>query len=50
MNSLIRKAYNTKFVKILLNKLSLEPQIEVNFDLNNVSIQETINLGQMTPS
>ena len=47
MNSLIRKAYNTKFVKILLSKLRSEPKMELNFDLENIHVQETINLGQM---
>ena len=47
MNSLIRKAYNTKFVKILLSKLRSEPEIEVNFSLDNIQVQQTINLGQM---
>lgn len=47
MNTLIRKAYNTKLIKILLSKLRSEPEIEINFDLNNLHVQETINFGQM---
>ena len=47
MNSLIRRAYNTKLVKMLLSKLRTEPKIELNFDMDNVHVKETINFGQM---
>jgi hypothetical protein len=47
MNSLIRKAYNTKFVKTLFDKLSSEPEFEVIFDLNHPVVQKVINLGQI---
>jgi Transposase DDE domain len=46
-NSLIRKAYNTKFVQILFDKLRHEPEFEGNFDIENPIIQDVINLGQM---
>ena len=47
MNSLIRKAYNTKFVKTLFDQLSSEPEFEVIFDLNHPVVQKVINLGQI---
>lgn len=47
MNSLIRKAYNTKFVKTLFDKLSSEPEFDVIFDLNHPVVQKVINLGQI---
>ena len=46
-NSLIRKAYNTKFVQILFDKLRNQPEFEGNFDIENPIIQDVINLGQM---
>lgn len=47
MNSLKRRAYNNKLVKMLLSKLRNEPNIELNFDMDNVHVKETINFGQM---
>lgn len=47
MNSLIRKAYNTKFVKMLFDQLNSEAELEVIFDLNHPVVQKVINLGQM---
>jgi len=47
MNSLIRKAYNTKFVKTLFDKLSSEPEFDVIFDVNHPVVQKVINLGQI---
>ena len=47
MNSFIRKAYNTKLVKILFSKLRSEPEFDINFALNHPKVQEVINLGQM---
>ncbi len=47
LNSFVRKAYNTKFVQILFDKLSSEPKFNVNYDIEHPIIQEVINLGQM---
>lgn len=47
MNSFIRKAYNTKLVKMLFSKLRSEPEFDINFALNHPKVQEVINLGQM---
>jgi hypothetical protein len=47
MNSLVRKAYNTKFVKILFNKLNSNGELDGFFDINLPDVQEVINLGQM---
>lgn len=47
MNSLIRKAYNTKFVKILFGKLNSNTEFDGFFDINMPDVQEVINLGQM---
>lgn len=47
MNSLVRKAYNTKFVKILFGKLNSKHELDEFFDVNNPIVQEAINLGQM---
>jgi hypothetical protein len=47
MNSFVRKAYNTKFVQILFDKLRYEPEFEGKFDINHRIVQEVINLGQM---
>lgn len=47
MNSFVRKAYNTKLIKILFSKLSPEAEFNVNFDLDNPKVQGVINLGQM---
>ena len=41
MNSLTRKAYNTKIVKYLLDQLSLN----ADFDLSNPLINNVINFG-----
>ena len=46
MNSLIRKAYNTKFVKTLFDKLSSEPEFEVIFDLNHSFISKCYDESQ----
>ena len=47
MNSLIRKAYNTKFVQMLFDKLSFEPELEAIFNINHPTVQNMINLGQI---
>ena len=47
MNSLIRKAYNTKLMKMLFQQLSSEPQFSAIFDLEHPKVQKIINLGQM---
>ena len=47
MNSLIRKAYNTKFVNILFDKLNSDTEFDGFFDINLPSLQNAINLGQM---
>ena len=47
MNSLVRKAYNTKFVKILFGKLNSNAEFDGFFDINMPDVQEVINLGQM---
>ena len=48
MNSLIRKAYNTKLMKMLFHELSSEPEFNVIFDLEHPKVQQVINLGQMS--
>jgi hypothetical protein len=48
MNSFIRKAYNTKFVKMLFDKLSFEPELEAIFNINHPTVQNMINLGQIS--
>jgi len=47
MNSFIRKAYNTKFVQMLFDKLSFEPEFEAIFNINHTHVQQIINLGQV---
>lgn len=48
MNSFVRKAYNTKFVKTLFNKLNSKAEFEVFFNINHPTVQNMINLGQVT--
>ena len=47
MNSLVRKAYNSKLIKILFDKLRSEPEFDGIFDLKHPIVQDVINLGQM---
>lgn len=47
MNSLVRKAYNSKLIKILFDKLRSEPEFDGFFDLKHPIVQDVINLGQM---
>jgi hypothetical protein len=47
MNSLVRKAYNTKLIKILFDKLRPEPKFDIIFDLKHRIVQDVIKLGQM---
>ncbi len=45
MNSFVRKAYNTKFVKILFDKLNSNDELGGFFDINTPNVQEVINSG-----
>ena len=47
MNSLVRKAYNTRLVELLFSQLSLNAEFDGFFDINLPAVQEAINLGQM---
>jgi len=47
MNSLIRKSYNAKFVQILFDKLSSQPESQLICDINHPTVQNVINLGQI---
>ena len=47
MNSLVQKAYNIKFVKILFGKLNSNAEFDGFFDIHLQDVQEVINLGQM---
>lgn len=48
MNSFVRKAYNTKLIEILFSKLSSEVEFNVNFNTSHPTVQNVINLGQMS--
>lgn len=47
LNSLIRKAHNTKLVQLLFDKLNSNDEFDVFFDINRTDVQNVINLGQM---
>lgn len=50
MNSIIRKAYNTKFLKLFFSKLSSEPNLDeilIQKDIEHPKIQEIIHWGRM---
>ena len=48
INTLIRKAYNRRIVKMLLDELNSRPELGLNLDINAPEIQRIINLGQVT--
>jgi hypothetical protein len=47
MNSLVRKAYNTRFVNVLFDKLNSDAEFDEFIDINMPAVQDAINLGQM---
>jgi len=50
MNSIIRKAYNTKFLKLFFSKLSSEPNLDeilMQKNIEHLKIQEIIHWGRM---
>jgi len=50
MNSIIRKAYNTKFLKLFFSKLSSEPNLDeilMQKNIEHPKIQEIIHWGRM---
>jgi len=47
MNSLIRRAYNTRVVSLLFEQLSQEAELGEFLDLQHPAVQKVINLGQV---
>lgn len=45
MNSLVRKAYNTRLVSWLFSQLSSEAKFDLIFDINHPSLKNVLNFG-----
>ena len=48
MNSFIRKAYNTRLVGLLLDKLNSKAELNEFLDIEHPDFQEIINLGRVS--
>ena len=47
LNSLIRRAYNTRLVGLIFNQLNSKAELDEFLDIKNPDIQKIINLGQV---
>ena len=47
MNSFIRKAYNTRLVRLICEQVNLKAKLNVFLDFQDPDFQKIINLGQM---